>query len=72
MILCSAGLGPEHVVRVNAYVTDRSHLAGYMQARDVFFHDVTPPPASTLMVVAGFALPQFKVEVEVTAAAPAQ
>jgi enamine deaminase RidA (YjgF/YER057c/UK114 family) len=29
---------------------------------------VSPPPASTLMIVSGFARPEFKVEVEVIAA----
>jgi enamine deaminase RidA (YjgF/YER057c/UK114 family) len=30
------------------------------------------PPASTLMVVAGFTRPEFKVEIEVVAARPAR
>ena len=65
-ILAEAGLGLKDVVRVNAYVTGREHLRPYMAVRDRLFSD--PAPASTLMIVAGFAREEFKVEVEVTAA----
>ena len=37
-----------------------------MQVRDEFVGD--PPPASTLMIVQGFARPEFKVEIEAVAA----
>ena len=62
----AAGMGRADIVRLNAYVTDRAHLSGYMAARDRFIAD--PPPASTLMIVSGFARPEFKVEVEALAA----
>jgi enamine deaminase RidA (YjgF/YER057c/UK114 family) len=65
-ILGETGLGLRDIVRINAYVTDRAHLKGYMAARDRLVAD--PPPASTLMIVSGFARPEFKVEVEVVAA----
>jgi enamine deaminase RidA (YjgF/YER057c/UK114 family) len=39
-----------------------------MEVRDRCVGD--PPPASTLVIVAGLARPEFKVEVEVIAAAP--
>ncbi len=68
-ILAEAGMSPGNVVRINAYVTDREYLAHYMAARDRFCGHVEPPPASTLMIVAGFARPELKVEVEVIAAA---
>ena len=61
-----AGMGPGDIVRLNAYVTDRAHMAGYMAARDRFVAD--PPPASTLMIVSGFTRAEFKVEVEALAA----
>ncbi|MFT0861506.1 RidA family protein [Ancylobacter sp. G4_0304] len=64
--LAEAGMSAADVVRINAYVTDRAHMAGYMAARDRF--TVDPPPASTLMIVSGFTRPEFKVEVEVLAA----
>ncbi|MGH6781902.1 MAG: RidA family protein [Sphingomonadaceae bacterium] len=66
-ILGEAGMTLADVVRVNAYVTDRAHMKPYMESRDA--HVGTPPPASTLMIVSGFTLPEFKVEIEVVAAA---
>ena len=68
-ILAEAGLGLEHIVRINAYVTGREHLKPYMEARNRRF--AHPLPASTLMVVGGFARPEFFVEVEAIAAGPA-
>jgi enamine deaminase RidA (YjgF/YER057c/UK114 family) len=65
-ILGEAGLGLGDIVRINAYVTDRAHLQPYMDVRNRLFEN--PAPASTLMIVSGFARPEFKVEVEVTAA----
>jgi enamine deaminase RidA (YjgF/YER057c/UK114 family) len=68
-VLKDAGLGLSDVVRINAFVTGREHLNGYMAVRDRFIAD--PPPASTLMIVSGFSRPEFLVEVEIIAAAPA-
>lgn len=68
-ILGESGLGLEHVVRINAYVSGREHLRPYMDVRNRRFS--APLPASTLMVVSGFARPEFFVEVEVIAAGPA-
>jgi 2-iminobutanoate/2-iminopropanoate deaminase len=68
-ILAEAGLALTSVVRINAFVTDRGYLRDYMAVRDRLFSD--PLPASTLMVVSGFARPEFKVEVEVIAVGPA-
>ncbi|MCY0094895.1 RidA family protein [Hoeflea ulvae] len=66
-ILRSAGMQLSDIVRINAFVTDRAHLPGYMKVRDRLFGD--PAPASTLMIVSGFAREVFKVEIEVIAAA---
>ena len=68
-ILAEAGMSLGDVVRLNAYVSAPEHLRGYMKVRDEFVG--TPPPASTLMVVQGFARPEFKVEIEAVAARPA-
>lgn len=65
-VLASADMDLSNIVRINAYVSDRDHLGGYMRARDRYVSD--PPPASTLMIVSGFARPEFVVEVEVLAA----
>ena len=68
-ILREAGMGLEHIVRINAFVTGREHLAPYMAVRDEMFG--ASPPASTLMIVSGFAREAFTVEIEAIAAAPA-
>jgi enamine deaminase RidA (YjgF/YER057c/UK114 family) len=64
--LAAADMNFADLVRLNAYVTDRAHLAPYMQVRDRYV--ASPPPASTLMIVRGFSRPEFKVEVEALAA----
>jgi enamine deaminase RidA (YjgF/YER057c/UK114 family) len=65
-ILGEAGMTLGDLVRINAYVTGAQFLAGYMKVRDAFISN--PPPASTLMIVQGFARPEFKVEIEAVAA----
>lgn len=65
-ILAEAGLGLGHIIRINAYVTDRAWLRSYMDVRDRLFGE--PAPASTLMIVTGFAREEFKVEIEAVAA----
>lgn len=65
-ILAEAGMSLGDVVRLNAYVAAAEHLRGYMKVRDEFVG--AAPPASTLMVVQGFARPEFKIEIEAIAA----
>ena len=67
-ILAEAGMGPQDVVRINAFVTDRAHMPAYMAARDAWLAGSPRKPASTLVIVSGFTRPEFLVEVEVTAA----
>lgn len=67
-ILAEAGMGAADVIRINAFVTARDHMAGYMRARDAWLQGVGRLPASTLVIVSGFTRPEFVVEVEVTAA----
>lgn len=68
-ILGEAGLDLSHIIRINAYVTGREHLAAYMAVRNGLF--AQPYPASTLMIVSGFARTDFVVEIEAIAAGPA-
>lgn len=68
-ILEAADMTMANIVRINAYVTGREHMAGYMATRDRYTAD--PPPASTLMIVSGFTRPEFVVEIEVVAAGAA-
>jgi 2-iminobutanoate/2-iminopropanoate deaminase len=68
-ILGEAGMELANIVRINAFVTGREHLQPYMQVRNSLFSE--PYPASTLMIVSGFARPEFVVEIEAIAAGPA-
>jgi 2-iminobutanoate/2-iminopropanoate deaminase len=65
-ILAEAGMGFEHVVRFSAFVTDRTYFPVYGAVRSRYV--AGDRFASTLLVVSGFTRPEFKVEVEVTAA----
>ncbi|HEY1885452.1 MAG TPA: Rid family hydrolase [Roseiarcus sp.] len=65
-ILGEASMSLSDLVRLNAYVASAQYLGGYMKVRDEFVSN--PPPASTLMIVQGFARPEFKVEIEAVAA----
>lgn len=67
-ILREGGASRADVVRINAFVTDRAHMAGYMAARDAWLAEVDRLPASTLVIVSGFTRPEFKVEIEAIAA----
>lgn len=67
-VLAEAGMGFEHIVRINTYVTGREHMADYMAVRNELVP--APYPASTLVIVSGFSRPEFVVEIEVVAAAP--
>jgi enamine deaminase RidA (YjgF/YER057c/UK114 family) len=68
-ILREGGMALGNVVKLNAYVTAREHLRPYMDVRNTLFGE--PYPASTLMIVSGFARPELVVEVEAIAAGPA-
>ena len=65
-ILAEAGMDFSNVVRFTAYVTDRAAFPVYGSVRGRY---VTGSAfASTLLIVSGFTRPEFKIEVEVTAA----
>ncbi|MCY4300749.1 MAG: RidA family protein [Aestuariivita sp.] len=68
-ILAEARMARADIFHVSAYVTDRAHMTGYMQARDIYFQKRSDKdlPSSTLVIVCGFTRPEFKVEVEVWA-----
>jgi enamine deaminase RidA (YjgF/YER057c/UK114 family) len=65
-ILAEAGMSFADVVRFNAFVTDRAYFPIYGAVRGRYV--AGDAFASTLVVVAGFTRPEFKIEVEVTAA----
>lgn len=65
-ILAEAGMSFADVVRFNAFVTDRAYFPVYGTVRSRYV--AGDAFASTLVVVSGFTRPEFKIEVEVTAA----
>ena len=65
-ILAEADMTMSDIVRLNAFVTDRTHFPAYMVVRDRYVGPLLP--ASTLVIVSGFTRPEFKVEVEALAA----
>lgn len=66
-VLVAAGSGPEHVLRVECWLADRSDFPTWNELWVELFP--TAPPARTTLV-AGFALPGLLIEVQVTAAVP--
>jgi 2-iminobutanoate/2-iminopropanoate deaminase len=64
-ILDGGGMSFADVVRFTAFVTDRAFFPIYGAVRGRYVSG--DAFASTLVIVGGFTLPQFKVEVEVTA-----
>lgn len=65
-ILASAGMGVRDIVKLTSYVVGREHLAPLREVRERVL--AGHKPASTLLIVAGLAQPQWLVEVEVYAA----
>jgi 2-iminobutanoate/2-iminopropanoate deaminase len=66
-LLEAAGMGPEHLVRVNAYLVGADQIPIYREVRDRMIGDAKP--ASTVVLVVGLALPELVVEIEAVAAA---
>ncbi len=71
-VLTAAGGGPEHLVRVNWYVTDKAEYAARQAEIGAAYRRVIGRhfPAMTLLVVAGLLEPRAKVEIEATAVLP--
>ena len=65
-ILAEAGMSFADLVRFNAFVTDRAYFPVYGEVRGRYVSG--DAFASTLIVVSGFTRPEFKIEVEATAA----
>ena len=66
--LKAAGAGPEHVVKVNIYLTDIDDRAKVNVARQKYFGEHRP--ASTLVEVTALVLPAYAVEIEAQAVLP--
>lgn len=65
-ILWSQNLGPESIAKLTVFLTDPADIPVWRAARSAALGQAGPP-ASTLLIVAGLASPQFKVEVEAIA-----
>jgi len=68
-ILAAAGMDHSHIVDAHVFITDRSQIGLYREARDRALKGHRA--AATLLVVSGLADPRLCVEVAVVAAAPA-
>ena len=64
--LAEAGMAFADVVRFSAFVTDRAYFPIYGAVRSRYV--AGDAFSSTLVIVSGFTRPEFKLEVEVTAA----
>ncbi len=63
--LAAAGAQPKDLLRLGFYLTDLSDLDDVRTARDEFIGD--PPPASSLVQVAGLVVPGARVEIDALA-----
>ena len=64
-LLAAHGATFADVVKITSFVTDLSELTAIREVRAGFLSD--PPPTSTTVQVAGLALPEAMIEVEVVA-----
>ncbi|HEX4204566.1 MAG TPA: RidA family protein [Ktedonobacteraceae bacterium] len=68
--LASAGADFSHVVKLNMYVVDRSHLPILREVRDLYVNREAPP-ASTLVEIRSLVREEFLLEIEAIASLPA-
>jgi enamine deaminase RidA (YjgF/YER057c/UK114 family) len=66
-VLAAHGMGPANIVKMTVFLTDPALVGTWRRQRDAFMAGAAP--ASTLLIVAGLATPDFKVEVEAEAIA---
>lgn len=64
-VLAEAGAGPEHVLKLVCYLTERSAYAGYAAVRNRIF--AAYPPASSVVIVKELLVPGLLMEVEALA-----
>ena len=66
-VLEAAGMSQAHLVKVTAFLTRSEDVGVYRDARDQVL--TSARPASTMLIVAGLAHPEWLVEIEAIAAA---
>ena len=71
-ILAEAGAGPEHITRMNWYVTDKREYVASFRALGAAYREVIGRhfPAMTAVQVTGLIEGRAKVEIEATAVVP--
>lgn len=67
--LAAVGAGFSAVIKLTYFLLDPAGVATIRQIRDEFVN-TSAPPASTLLIVAGLARPEFLIEIEAVAALP--
>jgi 2-iminobutanoate/2-iminopropanoate deaminase len=65
-VLSEAGLTPADLVKLTIYLIDPADVGPFMGAVGGTLPD--PPPATTMLFVAGLATPELRVEIEAVAA----
>ncbi len=71
-ILAEDGAGPEHIVRMTWYVTDRSDYIANLREIGAVYREVIGKhfPAMAVVQVAGLVEPAARIEIETTAMVP--
>jgi enamine deaminase RidA (YjgF/YER057c/UK114 family) len=71
-VLAEAGARPEHIVRMNWYLTDRNEYLSRVAEIGRAYREVIGKhyPAMTALQISGLVEPNAKVEIEVTAVLP--
>jgi 2-iminobutanoate/2-iminopropanoate deaminase len=65
-IVAAAGMSPMDLAKISVFLTDKSQIADFREARDRLLPKVAC--ASTMIIVNALATPQFLVEIEAIAA----
>lgn len=65
-LLAAAGMGPEDLVKVTTFIIDPKDVGVVRTAREKALGGVRP--ASTLLVIQALASPDYRIEIEATAA----
>lgn len=71
LALASVGAGFEHVIKLNNYLTDMSHLPIFRDVRDRYINTAAPP-ASTAVAISQLAIKEAVFEMEAIAVLPAK
>ena len=70
LALAAVGANFDHVVKLNNYLTDISHLGMFREVRDTFINTAAPP-ASTTLQISALAREGALIEIEAVAILPA-